>query len=176
MLSPVSALGARLASILAARRKSGNGRLFRAARYHNTTSVGKVRRTRGKRGNHLFQQRVETLALERGNRNYLAEIVELAVLLDQRKELGFLTNQVDFIQQQKRFGPGTLQEVESKLVAGIELVGHIHDYQHQVAALKRLAHLNHHLAAEGTVGPVNSWRIDQDNLAAIFALAFTLGT
>ncbi len=52
---------------------------------------------------------------------------------------------------------------------------HIHDYQHQVATLERLAHLDHHLAAEGTVGPVNSWRIDQDNLAAIFALAFALG-
>ena len=48
---------------------------------------GKIGRARRESRDHHLQQYVEALALERGNRDHFAEIVELAVFLDQRQQL-----------------------------------------------------------------------------------------
>ena len=53
-------------------------------------------------------------------------------------------------------------------------MSYVHDREHQVATFERLADLDHHLPAEGTIGLVYARSIDENNLRAVapFALAY----
>ena len=118
-----------------------------------------------------MQQIVETLALERGNRNNLGESVELAVFLNHGQELRFFSNEIDLVEDQKRLGFRMLDQIECELISYIELVCHVHDDEHQITAFKGLAHFDHHFASERAIGLVYAGRVDEHDLSAIFALA-----
>src|SRR4029077_14996366 len=48
----------------------------------------------------------------------------------------------------------------------------VHDEEDYIAALQSLSHLDHHLAAEGTVRLMHAGSVDQDDLRGVAAFAF----
>ena len=97
--------------------------------------------------------------------------MQLLVLLDQRQQLALAASQqVDFVEDEVNFRRRMLQHLDGEFIALIELARGIHDQKNKIAAFQRLAHLDHHFAAERTVGLVYAWRIDQDDLRRVATL------
>src|SRR6266436_1688381 len=65
-----------------------------------------------------------------------------------------------------------LQHLDGELVALIQFAGRVHDKQHDVAALQRLANLDHHLAAQRTIRLVYAGSVDEYDLRGVAAFAF----
>ena len=77
-------------------------------RHHETHRLirdlvfGKIARAFRQEPQHLFQQHFQAFALPGRERNHLAEIVQLAVLLDDGQQFFFCSaQQIDLVQQQK---------------------------------------------------------------------------
>src|SRR5579862_7069542 len=132
----------------------------------------KISRPRGKDREDAVEQNIESLALECRDRKDLSEVIKLAVFLDDGQQLRFFADKIHFVEDQKSLALAASDQVERKAVPRIELMLHVHDYQHEIAAFQSLADFNHHLAAERTVGLVHTRRIDEHDLAAIATLAF----
>ena len=64
-----------------------------------------------------------------------------------------------------------LQHLDGELIALIQFARSIHDQQDKIAAFQRLAHFDHHLAAERTVRLVYARSIDQNDLRGVAAFA-----
>ena len=89
-----------------------------------------------------------------------------AVVLDDRQQSFFVAQQIDFIEQQEDGRPGLLRHFQRKFIFSTEPLGDIDDQQDEIAAFQGLAHLDHHLPAQGTVGLVDAGSIDEDDLRA----------
>ena len=97
--------------------------------------------------------------------------MQLPVPVDDGQQLVFCTaQQVDLVQQQEDRRAGFLRHVQNELVFAREAAGHVRDQENQFAADHGFAHFRHHLAAERRVRTVNSWSVDQNDLAAQLAL------
>ena len=66
---------------------------------------GEVARPRGQGGNDFVEQEVEAVFLECRERYDFAELVQLAVFVDEREQAIFLLEQVDLVEQQEDGAP-----------------------------------------------------------------------
>ena len=102
--------------------------------------------------------------------------MQLLVLLDQRQQLALAAaQQVNLVKHEANFCRRMFQHLDRELIALIQLARCVHDQQDNVATFHSLAHLDHHLAAEGAVRLVYAGSIDQDDLRAALVFTFTLG-
>ena len=69
-----------------------------------------------------------------------------------------------------------LRQLENGLVGLGEPARHIHDQQNQFTAIQRFADFRHHLPSQRSIGPVNAWSIDKDDLPARLGFLFASGT
>src|SRR5580658_6564067 len=139
----------------------------KARRLVSNLILRKIRGTCGQRRNHLLQHLIQTVALKRRNRKDLREVIQLAVLLNHRQQPRLVSEKVNFVQDKKRARTRLLQQVHCKTIAGIKLPRHIHQYQHQIAALQCLTNFDHHLSAKRAIRFVDARCIDENYLSAI---------
>ena len=117
------------------------------------------------------QKHVEAFAFSGGERNDLAEIMQLAVAVDDGQQFVFCTaQQINLVQQQEDRCAGLLRHIQHELVFAREATGHVCDQENQFASDHGFADFRHHLAAERRIRPVNAWSVDQNDLAAQLAL------
>src|SRR5258708_3449946 len=125
---------------------------------------GKRGRSFGQGTHDLVQQDVKSFAFGRGYRNDLFEIVELAVLLHQGKQLVF-GNPVNLVEQQIRGSGGLLHQIKHLAIAGAEALRRVHNDEHKVSPFERLVDLLHHSAIQAAIWPVDARSVNEDDLS-----------
>ena len=123
-----------------------------------------ILRPLGQRRQNAFLQRLEAVG---GNCRYgddLGERVLLPVSIDQGQQRLLVRQQVDLVRQQEDGNGQLLDQRQRVLVAGREFARCIDHQQEQVAALQCLPHLGHHALVHARLGPVDSRRVQKDDL------------
>jgi len=89
---------------------------------------------------------------------------------DQRQQRALVRDQIDFIEQQKCRRARFLHHIERVGIGFIPPPLGIDDQQNQRAALERLSHLRHHLAAKRRAGLVHAGSVNQHDLSTLAPL------
>jgi len=101
------------------------------------------------------------------------EVVEFPVFIDDwQQPVLRATQEINLIEQKEHQRVGPLHHLEHEVVSLREFSRHVHDQQNQFAAIQRFPHFRHHLPAKRSVGPMNSWRVNENDLAALPSLLF----
>src|SRR6267143_3346162 len=121
---------------------------------------GKVRLARRQVLDEFFKNAIDAISRQRGNRNYFGEIGEFPDALDDGKQTIF-RDAVHFVQKQDARSFKTCRALNRMTISFADVFTHIQDQSENVNAIERGVDLSHHLAAEGGVGAVQAWRVDQ---------------
>ncbi len=127
----------------------------------------KIRLVLGEKLENFVDQGVQSCSFERRDGNDCGEVELFPETIDHRQELS-LRNGVNFIQNKDGLSGESLRFLKQHGIGLRRDAAGVHDEQKDIDALNRRGHFTHHLPAERGIRVVQSRRIDENDLAALF--------
>ncbi len=124
---------------------------------------GKIRFANRQVFDEFFQDSIDAVSRQSGNRNDLGEIRHFPESFDDGKQ-GVFGDAVHFVQKQEARSLETRHTLDRVLISLADDFADIQDQGKDIDTIKSSVDFSHHLAAQCGIGTVQTWRIDQHNL------------